>query len=181
MAVTAVHAASPFLRAAWTAGFSAALQQIDIHDPAMAGAGISSRGDDFRTGAGQGAMHQDLFRHGQKRPPPDGHALGVKALEGAVAVQHDHDAVHAHRPAMVAQLPAGGDLDRGADRVQGDGMGGAQRLNGGDAGDDPAAQRQGQPFGDAQGLAKVASMMTGSYIGGGVNFAAMASDRKSVV
>ena len=31
------------------------------------------------------------------------------------------------------------------------------------------------PFGDAQGLAKVASMMTGSYIGGGVNFAAMAS------
>ena len=28
------------------------------------------------------------------------------------------------------------------------------------------------PFGDAQGLAKVASMMTGSYIGGGVNFAA---------
>ena len=25
------------------------------------------------------------------------------------------------------------------------------------------------PFGDAQGLAKVASMMTGSYIGGGVN------------
>ena len=32
-----------------------------------------------------------------------------------------------------------------------------------------------EPFGDAQGLAKVASMMTGSYIGGGVNFAAMAS------
>lgn len=31
------------------------------------------------------------------------------------------------------------------------------------------------PFGDAQGLAKVAAMMTGSYIGGGVNFAAMAS------
>ena len=31
------------------------------------------------------------------------------------------------------------------------------------------------PFGDAQGLAKVASMMTGFYIGGGVNFAAMAS------
>lgn len=31
------------------------------------------------------------------------------------------------------------------------------------------------PFGDASGLAKVASMMTGSYIGGGVNFAAMAS------
>jgi uncharacterized membrane protein len=31
------------------------------------------------------------------------------------------------------------------------------------------------PFGDAQGLAKVASMMTGSYIGGAVNFAAMAS------
>lgn len=31
------------------------------------------------------------------------------------------------------------------------------------------------PFGDAPGLAKVASMMTGSYIGGGVNFAAMAS------
>ena len=30
------------------------------------------------------------------------------------------------------------------------------------------------PFGDAQGLAKVASMMTGSYIGGGVNFAALA-------
>lgn len=29
--------------------------------------------------------------------------------------------------------------------------------------------------GDAQGLAKVAAMMTGSYIGGGVNFAAMAS------
>ncbi len=31
------------------------------------------------------------------------------------------------------------------------------------------------PFGDSQGLAKVAAMMTGSYIGGGVNFAAMAS------
>ena len=31
------------------------------------------------------------------------------------------------------------------------------------------------PFGDAQGLAKVAAMMTGSYIGGGVNFAAMAT------
>ena len=31
------------------------------------------------------------------------------------------------------------------------------------------------PFGDAQGLAKVSAMMTGSYIGGGVNFAAMAS------
>lgn len=31
------------------------------------------------------------------------------------------------------------------------------------------------PFGDAEGLAKVATMMTGSYIGGGVNFAAMAS------
>jgi uncharacterized membrane protein len=31
------------------------------------------------------------------------------------------------------------------------------------------------PFGDTQGLAKVAAMMTGSYIGGGVNFAAMAS------
>lgn len=31
------------------------------------------------------------------------------------------------------------------------------------------------PFGDAKGLAQVASMMTGSYIGGGVNFAAMAS------
>ena len=31
------------------------------------------------------------------------------------------------------------------------------------------------PFGDASGLAKVAAMMTGSYIGGGVNFAAMAS------
>ncbi|WP_449290921.1 DUF819 family protein [Oscillibacter ruminantium] len=30
-------------------------------------------------------------------------------------------------------------------------------------------------FGDAEGLAKVAAMMTGSYIGGGVNFAAMAS------
>ncbi len=30
-------------------------------------------------------------------------------------------------------------------------------------------------FGDASGLAKVASMLTGSYIGGGVNFAAMAS------
>ncbi len=31
------------------------------------------------------------------------------------------------------------------------------------------------PFGDTEGLAAVASMMTGSYIGGGVNFAAMAS------
>ncbi len=31
------------------------------------------------------------------------------------------------------------------------------------------------PFGDAKGLAGVAAMMTGSYIGGGVNFAAMAS------
>ncbi|MCC8356833.1 MAG: DUF819 family protein [Oscillospiraceae bacterium] len=31
------------------------------------------------------------------------------------------------------------------------------------------------PFGDAEGLAGVAAMMTGSYIGGGVNFAAMAS------
>ena len=31
------------------------------------------------------------------------------------------------------------------------------------------------PFGNAQDLAKVAVMMTGSYIGGGVNFAAMAS------
>ena len=31
------------------------------------------------------------------------------------------------------------------------------------------------PFGDAQGLAKVAAMMTGSYIGGGVNFTALAS------
>ena len=31
------------------------------------------------------------------------------------------------------------------------------------------------PFGDAANLARVASMMTGSYIGGGVNFAAMAS------
>lgn len=31
------------------------------------------------------------------------------------------------------------------------------------------------PFGDASGLAKVVAMMTGSYIGGGVNFAAMAS------
>lgn len=31
------------------------------------------------------------------------------------------------------------------------------------------------PFGDAPGLAGVAAMMTGSYIGGGVNFAAMAS------
>ncbi len=31
------------------------------------------------------------------------------------------------------------------------------------------------PFGDVQGLAGVAAMMTGSYIGGGVNFAAMAS------
>lgn len=31
------------------------------------------------------------------------------------------------------------------------------------------------PFGNAKGLAQVASMMTGSYIGGGVNFAAMAS------
>lgn len=31
------------------------------------------------------------------------------------------------------------------------------------------------PFGDAQNLARVAAMMTGSYIGGGVNFAAMAS------
>ena len=31
------------------------------------------------------------------------------------------------------------------------------------------------PFGDATNLARVASMMTGSYIGGGVNFAAMAS------
>lgn len=31
------------------------------------------------------------------------------------------------------------------------------------------------PFGNASDLAKVASMMTGSYIGGGVNFAAMAS------
>lgn len=31
------------------------------------------------------------------------------------------------------------------------------------------------PFGNAQDLAKVAAMMTGSYIGGGVNFAAMAS------
>ena len=31
------------------------------------------------------------------------------------------------------------------------------------------------PFGDAQGLAKVASMMTGYYIGGGVNFTALAS------
>ena len=32
-----------------------------------------------------------------------------------------------------------------------------------------------EPFGDASGLAKVVAMMTGSYIGGGVNFAAMAS------
>ena len=31
------------------------------------------------------------------------------------------------------------------------------------------------PFGNAQDLARVAAMMTGSYIGGGVNFAAMAS------
>lgn len=31
------------------------------------------------------------------------------------------------------------------------------------------------PFGNAEDLARVASMMTGSYIGGGVNFAAMAS------
>lgn len=31
------------------------------------------------------------------------------------------------------------------------------------------------PFGDANALAKVVAMMTGSYIGGGVNFAAMAS------
>lgn len=31
------------------------------------------------------------------------------------------------------------------------------------------------PFGSAEDLARVASMMTGSYIGGGVNFAAMAS------
>lgn len=31
------------------------------------------------------------------------------------------------------------------------------------------------PFGDEVGLAKVTAMMTGSYIGGGVNFAAMAS------
>lgn len=31
------------------------------------------------------------------------------------------------------------------------------------------------PFGDANGLAQVASMMTGSYIGGSVNFAAMAA------
>lgn len=31
------------------------------------------------------------------------------------------------------------------------------------------------PFGNAQDLAKVATMMTGSYIGGGVNFAAMAA------
>lgn len=31
------------------------------------------------------------------------------------------------------------------------------------------------PFGDAKNLARVAAMMTGSYIGGGVNFAAMAS------
>ena len=31
------------------------------------------------------------------------------------------------------------------------------------------------PYGNAQDLARVASMMTGSYIGGGVNFAAMAS------
>ena len=31
------------------------------------------------------------------------------------------------------------------------------------------------PFGNAKDLAKVAAMMTGSYIGGGVNFAAMAS------
>ena len=31
------------------------------------------------------------------------------------------------------------------------------------------------PFGNDQGLAQVAAMMTGSYIGGGVNFAAMAS------
>lgn len=31
------------------------------------------------------------------------------------------------------------------------------------------------PFGDAPGLAGVAAMMTGSYIGGGVNFAAMAA------
>lgn len=31
------------------------------------------------------------------------------------------------------------------------------------------------PFGNAEDLAKVATMMTGSYIGGGVNFAAMAS------
>lgn len=30
-----------------------------------------------------------------------------------------------------------------------------------------------KPFGDASALAKVAAMMTGSYIGGGVNFAAM--------
>ena len=33
-----------------------------------------------------------------------------------------------------------------------------------------------KPFGDASALAKVAAMMTGSYIGGGVNFAAMASN-----
>lgn len=32
-----------------------------------------------------------------------------------------------------------------------------------------------EPFGDAQGLAQVAAMMTGSYIGGSVNFAAMAA------
>ncbi len=31
------------------------------------------------------------------------------------------------------------------------------------------------PFGDAKGLAGVAAMMTGSYIGGGVNFAAMSA------
>lgn len=31
------------------------------------------------------------------------------------------------------------------------------------------------PFGDAQGLAKVAAMMTGSYIGGSVNFTALAN------
>ena len=31
------------------------------------------------------------------------------------------------------------------------------------------------PYGNAEDLARVASMMTGSYIGGGVNFAAMAS------
>jgi len=35
------------------------------------------------------------------------------------------------------------------------------------------------PFGDAKGLAGVTAMMTGSYIGGGVNFAAMASQYSS--
>ena len=95
----------------------------------MGGACLCPCCDDAVAELIQRACDATLVRHAGIGGPPDVYvAVLPQHLEGAGAVQHDGNRIHTLRPAMIAQLPTGGDRDGIADGVQRDRMARRQYL-----------------------------------------------------